>query len=44
LLARLEQAEDEGLDSLFDEADRIVANLEHALDERKRVALGGEEA
>ena len=44
LLARLEQAEDEGLDSLFDEADRIVANLEHALDERKRVAPGGEEA
>lgn len=38
LLARLERAEDEGLEQLFDEADRIVANLEHALEERKLVA------
>ncbi|KQQ89274.1 hypothetical protein [Massilia sp. Leaf139] len=37
LLARLEQAEDEGLDGLFDEADRIVANLEQALGRRKAV-------
>lgn len=38
LLARLERAEDEGLEQLFDEADRIVANLEHELEERKLVA------
>ena len=44
LLARLERAEDEGLDSLFDEADRIVANLEHALGERKRVGPEEEDA
>jgi hypothetical protein len=44
LLARLERADDEGLGSLFDEADRIVANLEHALLERKRVAPDSEEA
>jgi len=44
LLARLELAEDEGLDALFDEADRIVANLEHALAERKRVAFSTETA
>jgi len=37
LLARLERAEDEGLDALFDEADRIVANLEAELGARKRV-------
>lgn len=36
LLARLERAEDLGLDTLFDEADRIVANLEQALAARKR--------
>ena len=44
LLARLEQAGDLGLDSLFDEADRIVANLEDALAGRKRVALEEEDA
>jgi len=44
LLARLERADDQGLDSLFDEADRIVANLEHALLERKRVAPASEDA
>lgn len=37
LLARLERAEDDGLERLFDEADRIVANLERALEERKLV-------
>lgn len=37
LLARLECAEDEGLERLFDEADRIVANLELALEGRKLV-------
>jgi hypothetical protein len=37
LLARLERAEDEGLDALLDEADRIVANLESELAARKRV-------
>ena len=44
LLARLERAGDEGLDLLFDEADRIVANLESELAERKRVAPAEEEA
>jgi hypothetical protein len=44
LLARLERADDEGLDLLFDEADRIVANLEHALLARKRVAPESEDA
>ena len=44
LLARLERAGDEGLELLFDEADRIVANLEHALCERKRVAPDSEDA
>jgi hypothetical protein len=44
LLARLERAEDEGLDLLFDEADRIVANLEYELAERRRVAPGEEDA
>jgi hypothetical protein len=44
LLARLERAGDEGLDLLFDEADRIVANLENELAERKRVAPGEEDA
>lgn len=43
LLARFELAEDRGLDVLFDDADRIVANLEHATGERKRV-LAREEA
>ena len=38
LLARLEGAEDEGLALLFDDAERIVANLEHALDGRKLAA------
>lgn len=37
LLARFERAEDEGLDPLLDEADRIVANLESELAARKRV-------
>jgi len=37
LLARFEQAEDEGLELLFDEAERIVANLEAELAARKRV-------
>jgi hypothetical protein len=44
LLARLERAEDEGLDLLLDEADRIVANLETELAERKRVAAAVEDA
>lgn len=44
LLARLERAADQGLELLFDEADRIVANLELALLERKRVAPEGEDA
>jgi len=44
LLARLERADDEGLELLFDEADRIVANLERALLERKRVAPDSEDA
>jgi len=43
LLARFELAEDRGLDILFDEADRIVANLEHAIGERK-LATEGEDA
>ncbi|WP_313176237.1 hypothetical protein [Massilia sp.] len=38
LLARFELAEDQGLEALFDEADRIVANLEQASHERKLVA------
>lgn len=38
LLARFELAEDKGLEALFDEADRIVANLEQATHERKLVA------
>jgi len=37
LLARFERAEDEGLELLFDEAERIVANLEAELAARKRV-------
>lgn len=37
LLARFELAEDKGLEALFDEADRIVANLEQAAHERKLV-------
>ncbi len=44
LLARLERAADEGLGLLFDEADRIVANLELALGERKRIAPESEDA
>lgn len=44
LLARLERAGDEGLEHLFDDADCIVANLEQALIERKRVALEREDA
>jgi hypothetical protein len=44
LLARLQRAEDEGLDLLFDEADRIVANLEYELAARRRVAPGEEDA
>jgi len=44
LLARLERAEDEGLEVLFDEADRIVANLEYELAGRKRVTPDGEDA
>ena len=44
LLARLERAADEGLGLLFDEADRIVANLELALLERRRVAPESEDA
>lgn len=44
LLARLERAGDEGLELLFDDADRIVANLERALVERKRVAPDSEDA
>lgn len=43
LLARFELAEDRGLEVLFDEADRIVANLEHALGARK-LATEGEDA
>ena len=43
LLARFELAEDRGLEVLFDEADRIVANLEHALGARK-LATDGEDA
>ncbi|XYJ08833.1 hypothetical protein ACSUZJ_15670 [Telluria sp. B2] len=38
LLARLERAGDEGLALLFDDAERIVANLEHEFDGRKLVA------
>lgn len=38
MLARLEGAEDEGLALLFDDAERIVANLEHELAGRKLVA------
>jgi len=38
LLARFELAEDQGLEHLFDEADRIVANLEGAIAGRKLVA------
>jgi hypothetical protein len=44
LLARLERAGDAGLAALLDEADRIVANLEHELDGRKRVLPVGEDA
>ena len=44
LLARLERAGDEGLELLFDEADRVVANLERALLERRRVAQDSEDA
>ena len=43
LLARFELAEDRGLEALFDDADRIVANLEHATGERK-LASAGEDA
>ncbi|MDB5748378.1 MAG: hypothetical protein JWP72_3226, partial [Massilia sp.] len=38
LLARLERADDAALAGLLDEADRIVANLEHEMAGRKRVA------
>ena len=44
LLARFELADDAALAGLLDEADRIVANLEHAIDGRKRVAAMGEAA
>jgi hypothetical protein len=44
LLARLERAGDPGLDALYDEADRIVANLEQALAARKDPAAGEEAA
>lgn len=44
LLARLERAEDQGLGTLLDEADRIVANLEGALAARKQVAFDAEAA
>ena len=38
LLARFELAADQGLELLFDDADRIVANLEQATAERRLVA------
>ncbi|MFC5458817.1 hypothetical protein [Massilia niabensis] len=38
LLARLERADDDALAGLLDEADRIVANLEHDMDGRKALA------
>jgi hypothetical protein len=38
LLARLNAAQDEQLPALFDEADRIVANLEHATAARRAAA------
>ena len=44
LLARFERADDAGQGSLFDEADRIVANLEQALAARKRVTFDEEGA
>jgi hypothetical protein len=44
LLARLERADDAALAGLLDDADRIVANLEHELAGRKRVAPGEEDA
>jgi len=43
-LARLERTGDAALAGLFDEADRIVANLEQALEERKRVTPAGDDA
>jgi hypothetical protein len=42
LLARLERAEESGLAALFDEADRIVANLEHDCAARRSALAGGE--
>ena len=44
LLARLERAEDAALAGLLDEADRIVANLEHEMSERKRATPVKEDA
>lgn len=44
LLARFERADEAMLASLLDEAERIVANLEHDMDERRRVAPEGEDA
>lgn len=43
LLARLERADDAALAGLLDEADRIVANLEHDMAGRKRVTPEDEE-
>ncbi|MEN3276402.1 MAG: hypothetical protein V7631_2192 [Massilia sp.] len=43
LLARFERADEAMLAGLLDEAERIVANLEHDMDERKRVAPEGED-
>jgi hypothetical protein len=42
LLARLERADDEQLAALLDEADRIVANLEHDCSGRRATAAEGE--
>jgi hypothetical protein len=44
LLARLERAGEAGLPALFDEADRIVANLEHDCAARRSALPGGEAA
>jgi hypothetical protein len=44
LLARLERSGEEGWPALFDEADRIVANLEHDCAERRRALADGEAA
>jgi hypothetical protein len=44
LLARLERAGEAQLAALFDDADRIVANLEHDTAARRAVAAGTEDA